>query len=128
MILKVDTTINEKTITILKESQEALNTGIKSGIGSDFSALTDLGLFSTQLDNLKKAVERLSTYHENFIAVVEENKYQWGEVAGQVGGDLNQIGAGDSSVVSASGGASIGSGRGADGKYSGGSYGGTGGG
>ena len=91
MILKVDTSINEKTVSILKESIEAINSGVKSGLDSDFSALTSLGLFSSQLDSLKQAVDRLITYHENFAAVVEENKYQWGEVANQVQNDLNNI-------------------------------------
>lgn len=84
MVVKVDTSINEKTVAILKESQEALNTGVKSNLSSDFNFLTNLGLCSAPIDNLKKAVDSLATYHESFISVVEENKYQWNEVASQV--------------------------------------------
>ncbi len=90
MIVKVDTSINEKTVSILKESIDAINSELKTSI-EEFSFLTSLGLLSSQLESLKKAVDRLVTYHENFAAVVEENKYQWAEVANQVQDDLDNI-------------------------------------
>ncbi len=76
----VDSTINDETRTIMKSSLELLESGIKGKITTDYSDFITLGLFSSQLSNIDKAVNNLCTAHEQFITVINENKNQWEQV------------------------------------------------
>lgn len=116
MAIKYDSEANDRVAGFLKESINSLNTGISSTILSDFSALTDLGLFSTQLNNLKKGVDSFVADQESFLSIVQNNKYQWAQVNNEVSGVLSDVGSevegGKNGKKSGSGGRSGGSGGG----------------
>ena len=92
MAIKYDSEANTKVASILKESIDLINNGIGGSLTSDFAPLTDLGLFSSQISNLKKALDSFNRNQESFLTIVQNNKFQWGQVDDEVGiavSDLN---------------------------------------
>ncbi len=92
MAIKYDSEANTKVASTLKESIDLINNGIGGSLTSDFAPLTDLGLFSSQISNLKKALDSFNRNQESFLTIVQNNKFQWGQVDDEVGiavSDLN---------------------------------------
>ena len=91
-VVKYDSEANTKVASLLKQSVDLVNNGIGGSLASDFAPLTDLGLFSAQIAKLKKALDSLNKNIESFMTIVQNNKYQWGQVDDEVGtavSDLN---------------------------------------
>ena len=82
--ISIDSTINDETRTVLLGSKELLVSDIQGKVLTDYSDFVDLGLFSSQLQNISKAVDSLVNAHDQFISVINENKNQWAEVESQV--------------------------------------------
>ena len=72
-----DEEVNIKAVALINEVIEALNTGVANNIMTDFSSLVELGLFSNQLETIKKALDNLGKSLESFSEVIQENKRQW---------------------------------------------------
>ncbi len=89
--MKVNEEVNNKTVTLINEIAEGLDSGIINSILNDFSALTELGLFSDQLNKIKKGLDNLKTSLENFSIVVEDNKYQWNQVEDEVNSAISDL-------------------------------------
>ena len=91
MALQVDTVVNDQTRTLLEESLDKLNSGARDKITSDLADLISLGLFSSQINNIKKGMDTLAESHEKFIAVIKENKSQWEVVEQEVEQEIQQL-------------------------------------
>ena len=76
----VDSQINDETRTILQASLSLLDSGLKGKIKSDYADFISLGLFASQISNIEIAVNAFASSHEQFIAVINDNKNQWEQV------------------------------------------------
>ena len=129
--------VNNKTLALINELIEALNTGIIDDIMADFIIFIELGLFSNQLEEIKKALDNLKKSLDSFSEVLQENKREWDDTDNGIGvaigsfGDIvngsgnvggrNRNGGGSFSGGSSSGGNSSGGGSSGGGNSSGGS-------
>ena len=90
MAISVDSAVNDETKLILQSSKEVLESDIKNTISNDYKDFTELGLFSSQLQNIIKAVDSLDDAHDKFIAVINENKNQWAAVEQEVKEEVDE--------------------------------------
>lgn len=84
MAIQIDTVVNDETRTILEQSLESLNSNIGDKITTDYNDFTTLGLFSSQLNDIKKGIDTLAESHEKFIEIIKENKREWENVEKEV--------------------------------------------
>lgn len=104
MNIKYDSSVVDDNIKILNESLTTLNSDFADTLMNDFSAFTELGLFSNQLSDIKKLVDELVKGHESFVSLLEQHKNDWVNQTEDGGALINQyVGA---SVGSYSGGSS----------------------
>lgn len=91
MAIKVDSEVNDRVSSILSETLETLNSGLKNKLTSDFSPMTQAGLFTTQINNLKKAIDTYASSLESLSNSIKDNKYQWTTVEEANSSDLNSL-------------------------------------
>lgn len=77
MNIKYDSSVVDEIIKILNESLTTLNSDLANAIMNDFSAFVELGLFSTQLSDIKKLIDELIKGHESFVKLLQDHKNDW---------------------------------------------------
>ncbi len=92
MEITYDSDVNEKVSSLLTESVETLNTGFGNTLLSDFSPFTQVGLFTTQLNNLKKGIDTLVKSYESLNSNIQSNKYEWTVTDQEIGDQISGIG------------------------------------
>lgn len=76
-MVKYDSEIGDKVISTVKEAGASLKSDISGKILSDYSALTSVGLFSSQLQTICDSVNNLAGAYESFASLVSQNKEEW---------------------------------------------------
>ena len=77
MAIKYDENAINDVINIADESLETLNDGVGSSIMNDFSAFSELGLFSSQLNTINGLIDELKGSNEELIAILSNHKSDW---------------------------------------------------
>ena len=77
MAIKYDTSVVDEVINIVNNSLTTLNSNFGDKIANDFSAFTELGLFSSQLSQIKSDVDNLGKSHTSFINLLNKHKNDW---------------------------------------------------
>ncbi len=112
--MKYSEDVNNKAVSHISEIVEGLDSGVINSLLNDFSALTELGLFSEQINKIKKGLDNLKVSLENFSLVIQDNKYQWNKVESDVDVAISELGSdvqGISDTSGVSGGSYNGNGR-----------------
>lgn len=91
MAIKYDSDVNDKVVSILNESVETLNTGFRNNFLNDFSAFTEVNLFTNQLNKINSSLDSLVDSYENISASVQDNKSQWSTVENEIGIQLDGV-------------------------------------
>ena len=79
-MIKYDSEICDNIVSNIKAAGEVLNSDIASKILNDYSALTGVGLFSSQLSSIKDNVTTLIQSFDSFTSVISESKSSWASV------------------------------------------------
>ena len=90
--MKYSEDVNNKAVSHISEIVEGLDSGVINSLLNDFSALTELGLFSEQINKIKKGLDNLKVSLENFSLVIQDNKYQWNKVESDVDVAISELG------------------------------------
>ena len=76
-MIKYNSDIGDQIASNVKAAGSTLKSDIGSKIASDFSALTSVGLFGSQIAAITSAVNEISSCFESFGGVIAENKSGW---------------------------------------------------
>lgn len=75
--IKYNSEIGLSIISNLKEASQIINNDISSKISSDFSDLTRVGLFSSQINNIMSAARDLAASYESFATIISGASDDW---------------------------------------------------
>ena len=79
-MIKYNSDIGDKIISDIKEASQIINNDISNKISSDFSDLTRVGLFSSQLNNIISASRGLAESYDEFASAISQSSAGWTEV------------------------------------------------
>ena len=80
MSIKYDSDVGDKIVAGVKDAGTTIKSEIASKIASDYSALTGVGLFASQISAITSAANEIASSFESFSSVIEENKSAWRQV------------------------------------------------
>lgn len=93
MAVKYNTSAIDEVINIVKNSVTTLDSEMLNSISSDFSAFTELGLFSTQLSKIIKDAGTLKESQESFITLLNSHKNDWGATVEEANNEIKNYAA-----------------------------------
>lgn len=90
-MIKYDSDICDKIITNFNDAGKTLESDMAGKVLSDYSALTSVGLFSDQLQNLNKGAQELVDNYDSFVGIISKNKNLWTEVQAEIEKGIGQF-------------------------------------
>ena len=77
MAIKYNSDAVDDVLGIANDSLSSLNSGLSDSILNDFSSFSELGLFSNQLGEIKRSVNKLVDSDQSFITMLNNHKNDW---------------------------------------------------
>ena len=90
-MIKYNSDIGASIVSNLKDASSTVKNEVANKVNSDFEALTKVGLFGTQINNIVLAARSLSESYEEFASIIDKSKESWAAVVDESKQNVTQF-------------------------------------